>query len=612
MRAFVASVILVVGIGCAQQSGPAPGLFESSTPDEVGATHFAVTSVTPMAEVEAELQPNFQIDEQSALAQVLPPTLRASEAQTQVTRLGVGAGYFEPSDNRYDTGGRGGRGGRGSNDAETEDAPARGGRGGRGGQGGRGGATEENDEPAAETRSGGGRGSGGSSGSGSSGGRGNRNDPYLNERDVIPFPDSPRRTESQLVAAPAPASPFEVEPQLKYTLATSLIQYVRLTNRFVRDMVHHEGYEAYVVRVQISLMPLSRQAQYDTYVDVAFLPEGPIGPRTPKVVPLLSTDSLEGLLQSKTNAEVRDLALQLRALVSGVGGGIDAQRLTQTLDSISGQDLNSLLTVGRASDNVLRVRLGAAAQPSGRFVMVPRTYNVPVVLLVPKEASGRVEQVAAVSKTVFINALTGKIRRGRVRWNEIEQLGPVRDTYELFKYPDKVYELSEYTRSGDYAGFVKTIRDADGGRESSHERLGKLWLEALSLRATEAIQAVNVPLPPIRRGTAPPAQTGVLYDDGESSSITLRGGIDLDRLPITAVLEIRSPEGGDPIQLRAESLPGRTADQRDIQFRFPSLAALAIQIEPGIPATRRLMLRLRAIDDPAQTWEYSVLYAPPQ
>lgn len=429
---------------------------------------------------------------------------------------------------------------------------------------------------------------------------------------MIPLPASRGYTESQLIAPAGPTGEFEVEPQLKYTLATSLIQYVRLTNRFVKDRVQLYGYEAYVVRVQIGLMPLSRQAQYDTYVDVAFLPTGPADTGSPKVVPLLTNDSLEGLLQSRTNAEVKDLALQLRALVSGVGGGIDAQRLTQSLDAISGQDLNSLLTVGRASDNVLRVRLGAAAQPSGRFVMLPRTYTVPVVLLVPKASDGkRIEQVAAVSKTVFVNALTGKIRRGRVKWNEIEKLGPIRDTYELFQYPENVFALSEFARNGDFPSFVKTIREADGGKESSTERLGKLWLEALSLRATEAIQTANVPLPVTRRGTAPPPQAGVLYDDGALATVTLRGGSDLDRLPLTAVLEIRPANGGgESIQLQAESITIRSADQRDIHFRFPSPMGAHINIEAGEASARRLVVHVQATDQPDLKWDYPVLYIP--
>lgn len=78
-----------------------------------------------------------------------------------------------------------------------------------------------------------------------------------------------------------PPEPVEIEPQLRYTLATSLIQYVCLTNRYVRDMVNLDGYEAYIVRVQIGLMPLSRQAQYDTYVDIAFLPSETTAARTP-------------------------------------------------------------------------------------------------------------------------------------------------------------------------------------------------------------------------------------------------------------------------------------------------------------------------------------------
>jgi hypothetical protein len=167
------------------------------------------------------------------------------------------------------------------------------------------------------------------------------------------------------------------------------------------------------------------------------------------------------------------------------------------------------------------------------------------------------------------------------------------------------------TRSGDYAGFVQKIREADGGRESSVERLGKLWLEALSLRATEAIQTVNVPLPAPRRGTAPPAQTAVLYDDGTYASIGLRGGNELDRLPLEAVLEVPSSNGGTAIQLRAESLAGRSPDQRDIYFRFPSPAGAGMQIDPGEAAARRAVLHVKAIDRPNEQWAYPVLYVPP-
>lgn len=616
--------LLIALGGCAQQQHPgAPAdVFESTGGDEVGATHFAVTSVTPFQQVQADLQPNFQIDEQTAIQDVIPAAMRSSQARSQVSRLQVGVGMFDPIDRDYDRnsgGGRGGRSGRGGSSDENDNAPSDGpSRGGRGERGGGRGSQEGDQSGPSEARSfrggSGGRGGDRSDGNSSNDRDSYRRDPNLGERDVIPLPDDRASVDSRLNAALPSGEGLDVEAQLKYTLATSLIQYVRLTNRYVRDMVQLQDHDAYVVRVQIGLMPLSREAQYDTYVDVAFFMGDTSSPSTPRVVPLLATDSLEGLLQARSNAEVKDLAFQLRALVQTVGGGVDAQRLVQQLDAVSGQDLNSLLTVGRASDNVLRVRLGAAAQPSGRFVMLPRTYTVPVVLLVPRSQQPRSSsQISAVSKTVFVNALTGKVRRSRLRWNDLGNLEPIRGTYELFEYKDKVYDLTECARTNDYAKFVKIIKEADG-KESNVERLGKLWLEALSLRATEAIQTVTFPLPAKDIGAPPPPQTAVLYDDGKGAIASLHGGRDLDRMSLQAVLEIAAPNGNtvSAIKLRAASEAARSADQRDVQFHFASPGAAGLELGTGEAASRRLMLRVFTSDSTSKDVEliYPVLYVP--
>lgn len=693
------AAMLIVASGCAMQKpNQSTGLFEESGSDEVGATHFAVTSVTPMSEVEGDLQPHFEINEASAMRQIVPVAMQEQQAQSQLNSLRLGVGVSDSlsnnppaNDNRGGSGNSGSGGQRGggqdtfSNDSSSGGGGNRGGgRGrtaadrmddsnapaaddsntnapanGRGRGGGRrGGAASDDtnaDAPADTGRGAGRRGgrggdaptddatvvpldatrvapgdnarrdSGGSlqtssRGGGSSGNRGgsgsNRRNPSGTMENFVPFPDE-RVAPPPLLLQSELNGPSGVEAQLKYNLATALIQYVKLLNRYVVDAVHYDGYEAYVVRVQIGLMPLSREAQYDTYVDIAFFPDAADGQKTPKVLPLLTTDSLEGLMQAKSNAETKDLALQLRALFSNVGGGIDAQHVETAIDTIAGQDLNSLLTVGRASDNVLRVRLGAAAQPSGRFVMVPRTYTVPIVLLVPKGASdARTPRLTAVSKTVFVNALTGKIRRSRLHMEQLANLEPIRESYQLFKYPelqspDAIRQLSEFARAGDYAGFLGMMHNTEKGKDLSVEQIGRLWLEVLSLRASEAVQTVTFPLPAPLEAITPPSQTAVLIDNGQFTLATLSGGSALDRLSLEAELDVTINNGAEPVRLRASSQQMRSPDQRDVTFVFPSLEAAGIELQAGQIKPEQLKLRILP-PDPAATSggeSYPVLYA---
>jgi hypothetical protein len=95
--------------------------------------------------------------------------------------------------------------------------------------------------------------------------------------------------------------------------------------------------------------------------------------RQPFVIPLVVTDNLEGALTSNTSEVVRQLALALSALIQNVQAKAEVQKLRDELRSITGADINSLLTVARLSDNIIRVRLGAVRSPiaNNAYVITP-------------------------------------------------------------------------------------------------------------------------------------------------------------------------------------------------------------------------------------------------
>ncbi|MCA1905232.1 MAG: hypothetical protein LDL11_01420 [Desulfarculus sp.] len=62
-------------------------------------------------------------------------------------------------------------------------------------------------------------------------------------------------------------------PILEYQLANALYQEVQILNNYVRYAARSKGYEAFLVRLQVSIMPLAHDMPYDTYVNIGFMTE---------------------------------------------------------------------------------------------------------------------------------------------------------------------------------------------------------------------------------------------------------------------------------------------------------------------------------------------------
>jgi hypothetical protein len=331
---------------------------------EVGSTHVAVLSVTPWEEVVSALQPKYDMTPDKALKQAIPTTMQLQQTIKDTLSLIL----------------KGTPGGSGPTPTESQ-----------GSQKPEGTSTKQKDAAA-----------------------------------------PPAKTGSEKKQKDAAADKLALEslgrdPMLSYLAATSLFQEVNLLNRFLHDAAVRDKYRAYVVRLQVSVMPRARNMPYDTYVNISFLlttygnyrkemkkqqeeeqnkkdgkaylptlgkekeeqnekkkkPYLPV--MGPIVVPLLVTDDIEAMAYSRTLQDIHTFGLGLLGVAQGIGVQADFKKASDSLQKVTGENFNSLLSVARVSDNTLRVRLGAMQQGNSVYAIVPRTHNISVLLLVPEK-----------------------------------------------------------------------------------------------------------------------------------------------------------------------------------------------------------------------------------
>ena len=307
---------------------------------EPGSCHVAVLSVTRWDDYKTELQPKFELKEDDALEKAMPDTMALDQAVLDVFRASVIA-KLAPS----------------------------------------------------------------------------KNLPATTPTDASGVGDLPKK---QISDSNLPTSPgldkIDKDPMLNYLAATALFQEVKMLNRYVKDASIRQGYKAYVVRLQIAQMPGIRRANYDLYMNIGFFlhdfntapskgmrPVSQQGarmdPNIPVIVPLLVTDQVEGAIQSRRAERLTEIVLALSAAYAGIGGEVNINAISQQIERALGRSYNSLLTVGRIGENVLRVRLGARQTSStpDQYEAIPRTHNISLLVLVPADGN---EQTC--SRTVFV------------------------------------------------------------------------------------------------------------------------------------------------------------------------------------------------------------------
>jgi len=84
-------------------------------------------------------------------------------------------------------------------------------------------------------------------------------------------PSGAERGAASLPGVPNSQRSVSKDPMLEFTAATALYQEVQLLNRYVTDAALKSGSQAYVVRLQLSVVPHARHQPYDVYTTMGFL-----------------------------------------------------------------------------------------------------------------------------------------------------------------------------------------------------------------------------------------------------------------------------------------------------------------------------------------------------
>jgi hypothetical protein len=376
-------------------------------------------------------------------------------------------------------------------------------------------------------------------------------------------------------------------------------------------------------------MPYARNLPYDSYTNISFFTNaaGPAGVhpqpdktvqsqagaasqaqqiptkrRLPVVIPLVVTDALEGSLSSTTTEVLRQLALGLSGTISNIGVKADSQALQDALRSISGVALNSLQTISRLGENGLRVRLGAVKSPiaTDAYVMVPRTHNVTLLLLVPDEfvaGNNGIPTIEMAARSHFYDANLGSRLATFDTANSLaSELADVATLY-LGHVPQKKFEIPAGCRTKQYSGgddskpeygkddllrylieqnqrgdidcFGQALQQHTGIQEG-----GFLWNELSVLANSYGFAGTTFQLPKPPEIVPPPNQVVLLTDDGKTSTTALlRGGVSLSSERMFGSLVISDNKGNIRYELPATSISGSAPALR---MTFPSLAALGI------------------------------------
>jgi len=526
-RRTVAAVAAFLLVGCSSN-----GLRVKETPegnqsvaslDEAGSVHVAVLAVAPWEEVKGKLRPNLKINETDLRNQAIPVTFALLDKYLDILRF------------------------------QAAIAPP---------------TVKATETSTSTTETG-------------------KDDVSKTESTTTKAPGEARKTDgaAALAAGSAPAisasgvSVGAINSSLTARAMASFVQDIAALNAEVDGAAKRTGYDPYLMRVQVTVMPRRRHLGYDVYSNLSFFgydgaftaSSGEAGNRvatkgTPFVVPLLSSDSIETAQRSQSIEALRDVGVALD-LVKGFGAaGFAFNSQKDRQQALAGLDVNSVLTMGRLSDNTLRVRFGAAFDPGGGFAVHPRTNTISVLVFFPKDA----KQSRVVSRTSWTHVLDGTVlERSQERY--VERLKPIEAQWShLGLTVERLMAIDELPLEGNYEGFknaldatlVEYCQPPKGGskdwhrpsncvesgakvthgldmpgREGEKERTyAYVWSHLLSVLPGSRFSTTLVDLPRLSPECPVGSQLAAYAEDDKGITVALRGGKDLANATLQAAV----------------------------------------------------------------------------
>ena len=426
----------------------------------------------------------------------------------------------------------------------------------------------------------------------------------------------------------------EVDTILQHLVATAIYQEVQLLSSYVKNAATRKGYTGHIVRLQVTQMPSARNLPYDAYTTLSFfagnvqsteptpaagirvLPpqessppqdvepaestptdginisspqddevnpaQNPVPnsreispPQGIEIIPLLVTDNLEGALAARSLERIQELAFGFMAVIEGFGVSGQIDRFIDNLQAVVGQDLNSVFTVGRLSDNTLRIRLGAARSGPNQYAMIPRTHNVTLLILTDDKkvlTDNGTAEIQMIGKTTFVDAVKGRPLPARSRSiGRRMARNMLKDHGFSAVSKTQLEELLNYTQLNNYARYESTLKSINNNAFYPFSRT--LWTDLLSVREGSQYTTATVEL----RKPSPPSleeQTPLLVDDTKTATtVDLYGGQNLNMVQLLAAVTVSVNDGHYPFLARHIEVGN---DGRTVRLTFPSLAALGL------------------------------------
>lgn len=492
--------------------------------DEAGSVHVAIIAVTPWENIKAKLRPNLQIDEKDLRSQSIPVTFALLDKYLDILRL------------------------------QAAIAPT----------------TVKTTSTSTST--------------------GETGKDSVNKSDTTTTtgPGEPRKTEVAPVLASGSAPSLTasgagaINSSLTARAMASYVQDIQALNAEVDGAANRTGYEPYLVRVQVSVMPRRRHLGYDVYSNLSFFGykgrfdsqtgeavERESTKGTPFVVPLLSSDSVETAQRSQSLEALRDVGVALD-LVKGFGSvGASANSQKDRQQALQGLDVNSVLTMGRLSDNTLRVRFGAAFDPGGGYSTHPRTNTISVLVFFPKNA----ELSRVVSRTSWMHVLDGTVLE-RSQQHYVDRLKPIEAQWNnLGLSIERLMAIDEFPLEGNYQGFTaemdatlstycKPSHGADAKswkqptnctidhgkvihelnmpnrREEKERTYAYVWAHLLSVLPGSRFSSTVFDLPKVEPLCPVVSQLSAYVEDDKGITVALRGGRDLTNSNLRAAVHM--------------------------------------------------------------------------
>ncbi|MCC6229963.1 MAG: hypothetical protein IT432_12150 [Phycisphaerales bacterium] len=376
------------------------------------------------------------------------------------------------------------------------------------------------------------------------------------------------------------ASSLRTSRGLEYQLAQSLFEQVAMLNATVAAASVPRGYTGYVVQLQLGIMPRMQNLPRDVYADISFFAVTKDAPtdrlqrsldqaalmgsqarnldsstRRIRVVPLLSTDSLESVANSASVEQLRAFSGGLRLAASRVSAGASVERVLQDLEASLGKRLMSSYSVARLSENSLRARFGAVPTGSGLNSVVPRTHKLPVLILLPEGlerellTSGTKIELLASAKTTLIDPETG-VESKPVEFDEFLREGtsklapyfavPGGKTLLQAEDTSRILRIAVMAQENDYERFLAGINSLCAELRKRLPRDPQLpivaeltpetvWIEMLGITTRTQYSGARFTIAKPASAPLRLPESVFALDDGKTWSITL-AGVPADRI----------------------------------------------------------------------------------